>query len=304
MVSLIAFKALYFILFFIAHLLGSIIGSRIKSKCYSFLIDLFCGCFLLSVSLNHIYHISASDIIFKTYPYQSLISIIIFSFLTLLYFIRDSTSIIDESMLVKYDTTGSSVRDNHQYTLNSTEIQQIFQNDLISHNNAKENNVDTQFHKPKFRFLDQFPLLLYYIISLESVISFGIYLSTYNKSQLNHNCPYFLGFRLIESIILSILLSRVPISKIIFWIMIITFSIFSFFILIANESSSTKTISMINHIYRFSFSFLLGIYFYFGSLLLHNGFSNSSNSLFFSLLVIILSFISPYLLSIGIDYNI
>lgn len=299
MASFIFFKVLYFSLFFISHMLGSFIGYRIKSKKYSFLIDLFCGSFLLSFSLNHAYKIADSSSYSKSYQYQSLIAIIIFSFLTLFSFIRDSTNLIDESMLLRYDTTGSSIRDNQQYTLNTTEGHQFFPNELGFANTPKENNESVQNHKPKFRFLDNFPVLLLFFISFVSSISFEFYLSTYTKDQMNQNCPYFVVFRLFESTILSMLLSRIPISQIIFWCMIIFYSVFSFFIIISNKSSS-----IINYFYKISYSFLLGTYFYFGSVLLHNGISDSSKSFVLSLIIIILSFITPYLLTIGIDYKI
>lgn len=299
MSSFVFFKVLYFFLFLISHVVGSIIGNRIKSKNYLFLIDLFCGSFLLSLSLNHIYNVTDSRSCFKSYPYQSLISIIIFSFLTLFSFIKDSTSFIDESMLLRYDTTGSSIRDNQQYTLNTTEGHQFYPNELDLATTPKENNTPVQNHKPKFRLLDNLHILIFYLISFTSSISFGLYLSTYTKDQLNQNCPYFLVFRFFESIILSVLLSRMPISQIIFWAMIILYSLFSFFIIISNNSSS-----IINYFYRISYSFLLGCYFYFGSLLLHNGISDSSKSFIFSLLIIIFSFALPYTLTIGINNKI
>lgn len=299
MSSFVFFKVLYFLLFLISHIVGSIIGNRIKPKNYSFLIDLFCGSFLLSFSLNHIYNVADSESCFKSYPYQSLISIIIFSFLTLFSFIKDSTNFIDESMLLRYDTTGSSIRDNQQYTLNTTDGHQFYPSELDLANTPKENNAPVQNHKPKFRLLDNLHILIFYLISFISSISFGLYLSTYTKDQLNQNCPYFIVFRFFESIILSVLLSRMPVSQIIFWAMIILHSLFSFFIIISNKSSS-----IINYFYRISYSFLLGCYFYFGSLLLHNGISDSSKSFIFSLLIIIFSFALPYTLTIGIDYKI
>ena len=299
MESLTLFKVLYFFSFLISHILGSFIGYRIKPVKYSYLIDLFCGSFLLSLSLNHIYKIADSVTYSKSYPYQSMISIIIFSFLSIFSFLRDSASTIDESMLLKYDTTGSSIRDNQQYTLNTAECHQLFTNELGLANPPKINPEPTLNHKPKFRLLDNLPLLIFYLISFESSISLGFYISTYTKDQLNQNCPYFVVFRFFESIILSIFLAKIPFPQIIFLIMIILYSLFSFFVIISNNPSST-----INNFYKLSYSFLLGSYFYFGLLFLHNGISESSKSFIFSLIILVFAFAFPYLLTVAINYKI
>ncbi|OHT06231.1 hypothetical protein TRFO_25788 [Tritrichomonas foetus] len=277
MVSLTGYKAIYSFSFFTAHILGSFLGTFLKKKKYSTYMELFSGGFLLSLGLNHIYRVSSTNPLVK-YPYASVATLVIFTFLTLFTFLRESISLMDDNILTTCEIGQNASASNSEYDA------------ILPH------------QKPQFHILENLSQILYYVISLFAVISLTISISRYSIDQLNENVPFFVIFRLFESSILSFFLFKMPLKKLYKYILIFVFSLPSFLIFLSNTLISEKS-NFPRYFLKSCFSMLLGVYFYFGATSVHRGISSLSESFVVPFSILALSFISSFLLKIKINYN-
>ncbi|OHT01181.1 hypothetical protein TRFO_32128 [Tritrichomonas foetus] len=259
--QLIELKAIYFVCFFLIHIIGSYLGFKIKSEKFDDLIELFIGSFLISFSITCI--IPKAELSMSgSYPYASLISLSIFTILTLYNFLHESIALMDENILMTCDVIHSPSASLNEYT-------PISQND-----------------QQKFHFWDNLATIFYYVIYCIYIIIVSLYHSSLdNIEELNSIIPFILTFRLFEAFTMSKFLQKMSIKKFTLMLLSLISSILPVLMLIPTN------IKNIDNILGSAMALILGVYMYFGAMSIQNGMSKQPRNLSIAAVVLLSTFV-------------
>jgi len=241
--------------------------SRINIEANYELVDLSLGSLVISVGFVYLLPQAEEDIIGK-YPYAGLILISVFAMLTLISFIRDALSLMDENILTPMDVSK-------------------LQKSLISDASASFLASPSEH---QFRILDHIPEILFWIVIIlvSSFTGIDIHMQ---KKALYKDFAYIL-IRMIEFAVLSRQLLNLKRSSAAFWVLALIPSLFSPLFALMPLSYSTH-ISRIKNFSGIVSSILLGIYFYIGAKGINTGLTTARYGVLLSSVVLFISFLIP-----------
>lgn len=209
------------------------------------------------------------------YPFSSLITVIVFAIVTLFTFIRDSISLMDESILTVY---------------NSINSQPLSEN--------KSENEDEKKNEKRFSILENLTYMVIFLMMIITSISNAFYFSSCDIDQLNKSYVIEPILKLLETYSLSKILLLMPINDITYWIMAFVEAIVEPILLATLPSSFDHHFQ--KNFMGYSSSILLGLFFYFGAYSIHTGISLVQHYVFILAFVLLISFAIPTCLQVSV----
>lgn len=265
--SLQTWKIVCGVILFVLKLIAFSIVFFLRHRPDSEVIDVTVGAGLTAISLVHILP-RAEDFIAGEYPFAALVALVVFTFLTLFTFIRDSLGLTDDTIL----TTDCDAINRHT-TVNVN---------LLSGRDANESET-------KFVFAENVPVIFLSLASVSTSIAAGLLLSGTTLHELQVESPHF-AIAFLEFIAIARYIALMPIRAWIFWLSAVVLSVIESSLMMSPiENLRRKTLIQYS---GYSSSILLGVYLFLGSVAIQRGLTAAKQS-WLSALALVLAFGVP-----------
>lgn len=263
----------------IVELLAFLIAYFIPTKRRD-LISLFIGGVLFSIGIGNMLP-RAKRFISGDYPYEGLVSLLIFMILTLIKFIKDGINSSNDNILGSYDTINA-------YT-------------TIKHTSSHRSDSFLNFLEKALTFIsNHMVIILLYIIMIFDSITNGIfYNQTFHNEYLQKTLATHIFLKFLEQIVIGFCIKETNVPKLFYWILVALLGSIEP-TLIGVHISMRKDIS--EKLSGYSLASLLGFYFYIGSRAIYGALSTPQSHIFWSILCFLLSFIVPSTMLFGLLY--
>lgn len=244
------------------------------------LISLCIGGILFSIGIGNMLP-RAERFIHGDYPYAGLISLGIFMLLTLIKFIRDGISSLQDNIIGSYEMI------NTYTTAKNTSYHKV-------------ESMHGFFEKAINFFTNHFVIILLYIIMIFDSVTNGIfYNQTFHNESLQKHLATHIFLKFLEQIVIGFCIKETKLPKSFYWILVLLLGSIEP-ILISINISISRNIS--EKLSGYSLSALLGFYFYIGSRAIYNAMSLSLSHIGLAILCFLLSFIVPSTMLFGLSY--
>lgn len=230
---------------------------------YKDLIDMFFGTYMISDGILFMANDAIVEALVK-YPFDFLLSLIVFTALTFYAFISDSLALLDDTLLVKCD---------------------MINNAPILSNDDKLPEVDENI---KFNFLDNIIYVFLLGVAFLESASFAMYIAKYEG--LYKNLPFIIPVRFVRFICISYIFRDTNVSSLWYFVIAILNTIV---IAVLGMLNTFMALSYCQSIYGTTSSLLLGCFIYFGATAIHNSFISLVHSRWYSVLIGIAGFSIP-----------
>lgn len=229
------------------------------------LTEMFFGSSMISISLIELSIDTKSDVNTK-FPYTDLIALATFTAITFYKFIRESFSILDETLLIKCDTPTSMMFSKDEQTYTETEVQ-------------------------KFNFFDKLCTIFLFIISCIEGAAFALATAAYESADLlNHRLPLLIPIRFIMYLCVALKVKEMNISTFTYFILAAINALVICIFGSIPQFISTKATEIL---FSVSASLMLGFYLYYGGSYIHDSRMMHIHSEWLSILAAFLGFILP-----------
>ena len=249
---------------FIAEILALFIAYKVNISKSPQITSLLVGCFMISISLTYTTPRAESQtqVTNIKYPYHALISLFVFSALTLFHFIRNAIVLMDHNILIPCDAINIHTTFSNQSETSSSE------------------------KKPKFQWRESIIEMIYFVSFFLESSMIGLHYGSL-KSIISTGDQVLAIIRFIEYGILGCYFLKCHFSKTAYWIFSIIFSI-TVPIFSVLGVYVTRVVAL-KHLYSAASSLMIGIYLYLGSSEIHSAFSNIGTSLIKLIVCVIIS---------------
>jgi hypothetical protein len=257
-------KAIYGAIGFVSKFISFAIALVFARPTVSDLADLAVGGLFLSSAFIHILP-RAEYAVGGSYPYASLVAVVIFAALTLFCFIRDSIALMDENILTACDT--------------------------IPHTTVRSDLVDEPQSPPPPSFLvaDHLPTILLYLVVLVHTVASALWMANLTPDDLTKHAAVVLALQLLEFIGLARYILQLPIRRWLYWLL-------GFFVSAASASVIAVPMPKISRVEVYSgyaSAVVLGFYFFLGSIAVHTGLTQTNRHLLVASITLLVAFALP-----------
>lgn len=235
---------------------------------------MFYGCSFVSYGITHF--CTRSEFLTTKHPYSMMISMFVFAFLSFFTFLRESLSLLDDNLLIRFDI------------INNTPL-------------TSQNSQTPNFETVSFSYGEHLTHIMHFICSCFESASFGILISIYNKPMtLNRDIIIMFIARFVQMTCISHSFSKIPLSKPVYYIFGFLNSIISpVLVILRIRMEITKAKSL----YAIISAVMMGFFLYIGASSIHNSRISIRHKPYGSALLALFGFMIPLLLRFwGVDY--
>jgi hypothetical protein len=264
-------KLIYGLSAFVSKLLSFLIVFLLRHPNLSDLVDLAAGGLYLSSAFVHILPRAESDI-GGSYPYASLVSVIVFAALTLFEFIRDAIAIMDESILQTWDpSTHTTIKSD------------------LTEEPSLPPPPPAPAAQSSFHIADHLPIFLLYLVVIGHTVSSALWITNLNADQLKEHAIVILSLQFLEFLGLAKYIGGLPINRVFYWVLGFVAAAASSAVIAA----PIPEIQKIQAIGGYVSGVVLGFYFFLGSKAVHNGLTQTKKPLLVPSSTLLLAFAVP-----------
>jgi hypothetical protein len=250
----------------LSKLIAFAIGPLLSRPDLSDLVDLSVGGLFLSSAFVHILPRAEAGV-GASYPFASLVAVIVFAALTLFCFIRDSIALMDENILTACDAQDHSA----------------VRADLMA--DAAQPAAPAP---PAFLVADHLPTILLYVVVLAHSVTSALWMSSLEQSEMDNRAGVVIALQFLEFIGVARFVGGLPVPRWLYWTLGVVISASAAIIAVP-----IKKIDVISRMAGYVGAVVLGFYFFLGSIAVHNGLMQTARSLVVASLTLLVAFGLP-----------
>lgn len=255
-----------------ASLCGSLLGFAggrwLRGDACADAANLAVGGLLLSLAFAHLMP-AAAALVAAEYPASSLVAVLVFAAMTLFAFVRDSLSLMDDSILTVYNSVSSQA--------------------LIDGSEAQDDGQRSE--RTGFALAEGALPLLAWAAAVAAEVARACYFSGCDVDMLNRMYAVEPAVKLVEAFALAQVLAGAQIGDGAFWALAAAAGVVEPALLVALPDKLGERFR--REFYGYAASVLLGVFFYFGALGVHTGVSMIRHNALVMALVLLAAFAVP-----------
>jgi hypothetical protein len=239
------------------------------------LLDFSVGGALISIAFVHVLP-RAEDFVSSSYPFASLVALIVFGAVTMLTFVRDAIALMDENIL------------------NATDIPSP-----QSHAQAEFLNDPPGESTPRLPIAEYIPTIILYVAVFVDSVATGLVLAITDVETVNLIAPVQVSVRFLEFLVVGRYLMGIPARSQVYWVFGVLISLGASIPIAVpvNEDWNRLTIEKFA---GYTSAVVFGLYVFFGALSFHGGFEGIEHKRATIVLTLFLSFGIPGAIPAGI----